>query len=194
MVEVVTIFSMQVTHIISRLEGLSVSIGGVYYVNVQQHWSPWMRPWCLLEVCTTSMSPWMTFWCLLEVCTTSMCSNTDHLEWYHAVYWRYLWSKIFDRHGHKTFSLIKNNILHQSKIYKNHFENSNFWRMWPLGHVGHVIYNFKIMLFISTGIFYDKPCPQSLSVVPTVNVPLSHLCEIETDYRRICHQLTYIDC
>jgi hypothetical protein len=25
-----------------------------------------------------------------------------------------------------TFSLIKNNILHQSKIYKNHFENSNF--------------------------------------------------------------------
>jgi len=27
---------------------------------------------------------------------------------------------------HETFSLFKNNILHQSKIYKNHFENSNF--------------------------------------------------------------------
>jgi len=27
---------------------------------------------------------------------------------------------------YETFSLIKNNILHQSKIYKNHFENSNF--------------------------------------------------------------------
>ena len=25
-----------------------------------------------------------------------------------------------------TISLIKNNILHQSKNYKNHFENSNF--------------------------------------------------------------------
>jgi hypothetical protein len=24
-----------------------------------------------------------------------------------------------------TFSLIKNNILHQSKNYRNHFENSN---------------------------------------------------------------------
>jgi len=27
---------------------------------------------------------------------------------------------------YETFSLIKNNILHQSKIYENHFENSNF--------------------------------------------------------------------
>jgi len=26
----------------------------------------------------------------------------------------------------ETFSFIKNNILHQSKNYKNHFENSNF--------------------------------------------------------------------
>jgi hypothetical protein len=33
---------------------------------------------------------------------------------------------------YETFSLIKNNILHQSKIYKNHFENQNFWGMWPL--------------------------------------------------------------
>jgi hypothetical protein len=27
---------------------------------------------------------------------------------------------------YETFSLIKNNILHQSKNYKNHFKNSNF--------------------------------------------------------------------
>jgi hypothetical protein len=27
---------------------------------------------------------------------------------------------------YETVSLIKNNILHQSEIYKNHFENSNF--------------------------------------------------------------------
>jgi hypothetical protein len=40
--------------------------------------------------------------------------------------------------SYKTFSLIKNNILHQSKNYKNPFENSNFWGIWPLGHVGHV--------------------------------------------------------
>jgi len=30
---------------------------------------------------------------------------------------------------YETFSIIKNNILHQSKIYKNHFENSNFLGM-----------------------------------------------------------------
>jgi metal-sulfur cluster biosynthetic enzyme len=96
------------------LNDILISIEGVYDVNVQQHWSPWMIPWCLLEVCTTSMcsntyhlewhldvywscvlvnlqqhwSPWMRPWCLLEVCTTSMCSNTDHLEWYIDVYWR----------------------------------------------------------------------------------------------------------
>jgi hypothetical protein len=28
----------------------------------------------------------------------------------------------------ETFSLIINNILHQTKNYKNHFENSNFMR------------------------------------------------------------------
>ena len=77
----------------------------------------------------------------------------------------YFWGKIFDRHGHKTFSLIQNNILHQSKFYKNHFENSNFR--------GHVTYSFKIMLFISTGIFDYKLRPQILSVVPTANAPLT---------------------
>jgi len=30
---------------------------------------------------------------------------------------------------YETLSLIKKNILRQSKIYKNHFENSNFWGM-----------------------------------------------------------------
>ena len=48
--------------------------------------------------------------------------------------------------SYETFSLIKNNILH--KNYKNHFENSNFWGMWPLGHVGHVTYSFINILGI----------------------------------------------
>jgi hypothetical protein len=74
---------------------------------------------------------------------------------------------------YETFSLIRNNILHQSKKYKNHFENSNFWGMWPLGHVGHVTYSFINMLFISTGIFYDKLRPQILSVGTTANSPLN---------------------
>jgi hypothetical protein len=43
----------------------------LHYINVPQHWSPWM-----------------TYWYLLEVCTTSMCSNIDHLEWHLNVYWR----------------------------------------------------------------------------------------------------------
>jgi hypothetical protein len=57
---------------------------------------------------------------------------------------------------YETFSLIKNNILHQSTNYKKHFENSNFWCMSPLGHVGHVTYSFINMLFISSGIFDDR--------------------------------------
>ena len=58
----------------------------------------------------------------------------------------YFWIKMFDRHDivsvtfgskcltgmvtsvppYESFSLIKTNIFYQSKIYKNHFENSNF--------------------------------------------------------------------
>jgi hypothetical protein len=53
---------------------------------------------------------------------------------------------------YETFSLIKNNILHQS-----------------LGQVGHVKYSFKTMLFISTGIFDYKLRPQILSVVSTTD-------------------------
>ena len=40
------------------------------------------------------------------------------------------------------------------------------------GDVCHVTYSFKIMLFISTGIYDDKLRPQILSVVPTANAPL----------------------
>ena len=72
---------------------------------------------------------------------------------------------------YETFSLIKKNILRLSKIYKNHFENSNFWGMWPLGHVGHVTYSFINMLFISTEIFDDKLRPQILLVGTTANSP-----------------------
>ena len=69
----------------------------------------------------------------------------------------YLTSMVTNVSPYEIFSLIKINILHQSKIYKNHFENSNFWGMWPLGFK--LGYSFKIMLFISTGIFDDKLRP-----------------------------------
>ena len=87
---------------------------------------------------------------------------------------KYLTGMITSIPPSETFSLIKNNILHQSKNYKNHFENSNFWGtcMWPLGHVGDVTYSFINMLFISTGIFDDKLCQQILSVGTTANSPL----------------------
>ena len=43
----------------------------------------------------------------------------------------------------KLSVVLNINILHQSKNYKNPFENSNFWGMWPLGHVGHVTCSFN---------------------------------------------------
>jgi hypothetical protein len=46
--------------------------------------------------------------------------------------------------------------------------------MRPLGYVGHVTYSFINMLFISTGIFYDKLRPPILSVDTTAKAPLSH--------------------
>ena len=88
---------------------------------------------------------------------------------------KYMTGMVTSVSPYETVSLLKNNILHQSKIYKNHFENSNFWGIWPLGHVGHVTYSFKIMLFISTGIIDDKLRPQILSVVPTANAHLNDL-------------------
>jgi hypothetical protein len=39
---------------------------------------------------------------------------------------KYLTGMVTSAPLYKTFSLIKNNILHQSKNYKNHFEDSNF--------------------------------------------------------------------
>jgi hypothetical protein len=39
---------------------------------------------------------------------------------------KYLTAMITNVTPYETCSLIKNNILHQSKIYKNHFKNSNF--------------------------------------------------------------------
>ena len=87
---------------------------------------------------------------------------------------KYLTGMVTSVPPYDTFSLIKNNILHQSKNYKNQFENSNCWGMWPLGHVGHVTYSFINMMFISTGIFDDKLRPQILSVDTTANAPLNN--------------------
>ena len=39
---------------------------------------------------------------------------------------KYLRGMVTSVPPYETFSLIKNNILHQSKNYKNHFEISNF--------------------------------------------------------------------
>ena len=85
---------------------------------------------------------------------------------------KYLTGMVTSVPPYETFSLIKNNIHRQSKIYKNHFENSNFWGMWTLGHVGHVTYSFINMLFISTDVFDDKLRPHILSVGTTANSPL----------------------
>ena len=69
---------------------------------------------------------------------------------------RYLTGMVTSVPPFETFSLIKNNILHQSKNNQDHFENSNFWGMWTLGHVGHVTYSFIKIVFISTGIFVPQ--------------------------------------
>jgi hypothetical protein len=92
---------------------------------------------------------------------------------------KYLTGMVTSVLPYETFSLIKNNILHQSKNYKNHFENSNFWAMWPLGHVGYVTYSLINMLIISTRNFYDKLRPHILSVGTTVNAPLRGSSAIE---------------
>jgi hypothetical protein len=39
---------------------------------------------------------------------------------------KYLIGMVTSVPPYETFNLIKSNILHQSKNYKNHFENSNF--------------------------------------------------------------------
>ena len=39
---------------------------------------------------------------------------------------KYLTGMVTSILPYETFGLIKNNFLHQSKKYNNHFENSNF--------------------------------------------------------------------
>ena len=68
----------------------------------------------------------------------------------------------------KLSVLLKIIFFISLKNYKNHFETSYFWGMWPLDNVGHVTYNFINMLFISTVIFDDKLRLEMLSVVPQI--------------------------
>ena len=91
---------------------------------------------------------------------------------------KYLTGMVTSVPPYETVSLIKNNSLHQSKNYKNHFENSNFWGMWPVGHVGHVTYSFINMLFISTGNSDDKLRPQIVSISTTANAALRMMTQI----------------
>ena len=61
---------------------------------------------------------------------------------------KYLTGMVTSVPPYETFSLIKNNIFHLSKNYKNHFENSNFW-----GDVGHVTYTRCRMVTDFSGFF-----------------------------------------
>jgi hypothetical protein len=99
---------------------------------------------------------------------------------------KYLTGMVTSVPPYETFSLIKNNTLHQYKNYKNQFENSNFLGMWPLVHVGHVTYSFINMLFISTEIFDDKLRPQIVSVGITANTPLTATEYLYHKWPRIC--------
>ena len=83
---------------------------------------------------------------------------------------KYLTGMVTNVPPYEIFSLIKNNILHQSKTYKKSLQIS---KVCDLGHIGHVTYSFINMLFISTGIFDDKLRPQILSVGTTANSPLN---------------------
>jgi hypothetical protein len=83
---------------------------------------------------------------------------------------QYLTGMVTSAPPYETFSLIKNNILHQSKTYKISLQISE---VCDLGHVGHVTYSCINMLFISMGIFDDKLRPQILSVGTTANSPLN---------------------
>ena len=67
----------------------------------------------------------------------------------------------------ETFSLIKHNILHQSKNYKNHFENSNFWGMWPRWSCD--IQFRKYAVHINGDFWWSKVRPQIVSEGTTAN-------------------------
>ena len=98
---------------------------------------------------------------------------------------KYLTGMVTSVPPYESFSLFKNDILHPSKNYKNHLKNSNFWDVWPLGHVGHVTYSFIFMLFNFKGDlcfwFYGKLRPQILTVGTTANAPLNKNCVFLSD-------------
>ena len=117
----------------------------------------------------------LTFYDLLEqtfrffIILTTVISRRK-FQWYIASVTfgaQYLTGMVTSVLPYDTFSLIKKTNSHQAKNYKNHLENSNFWGMWPVGHIGHVTYSFINVLFISTGWSDDKLQPQILSVGTT---------------------------
>ena len=91
---------------------------------------------------------------------------------------KYLTCMVTSVPSYETFSLIKNNILHQSKNYKNHFENSNFWGdtwhtvsfIWCSYEQGFL----SIILLITQYLEWsdDKLYPQILSLGTTSNATL----------------------
>jgi hypothetical protein len=73
---------------------------------------------------------------------------------------------------------MKNIIFNKTKSFigrstSDHACQIQISEVCDLGHVGHVTYSFINRLFISTGIFDDKLCPQMLSVGTTANSHLS---------------------
>jgi hypothetical protein len=74
---------------------------------------------------------------------------------------------VITNHQRQTWAFTLTNLKQDEKSWWKS-ENSNFWGMWPLGHVGHVTYSFINMLFISRGIFDDKLRSQILSVGPFI--------------------------
>ena len=72
---------------------------------------------------------------------------------------------------YETFSLIKNNILHQSKIYKN----QKFLRYVTFRSRWSCDIQFQNYTVHINGDFDDKLCPQIVSVVPTTNAQLQKL-------------------
>ena len=64
------------------------------------------------------------------------------------------------------------------KIFSVSLKSTKITLNIQISQVGHVTYSFINMLFISTGIFYDKLRPQILLVGTTANSPLTKLNQI----------------
>jgi hypothetical protein len=81
----------------------------------------------------------------------------------------------------KLSVLLKNNFLRQSKNYKNHFKNSNFWSRWSCDIQFHK-YAFHI-----NGWSDDKLHPQIFSVGTTANAALTTklICDLQCFQK--CH-------